>query len=350
MCNKKDHRSLNRLVVIFILLCTSLFTACAIQTYETQKAWIDTPFPNSRFPAGEVFQLTAHVFTENGVAEVGVFLNNEPITRGEPEHKGAEFSTFSQSMLINQPGIHDISVVAYDGHGNASQPAYVQVEITAEEIDTSEPPSASPTETESETIADMVIDFWADAYTLESGECTNLHWVASLADAVTLQGQSVGNSGSQSMCPTQTTTYGLRVESSGEITERSITITVQIPEPQDSNPPEINNISHTPQEIWNYSTCGPDAFTIQAEVSDPSGVESVQVHLRVVKDGTPGAWVTTSMASSGNTYQAQVNPDLLKSSMDKYRGTVEYYLTANDNEGNSAQSSTHSIPVNDCLI
>lgn len=350
MCNLKEHRSLNRLLVFIVLLVLSLFSACTFHPFETQKAWIDTPFPNSQIRAGDVFQLTAHVFAENGVAEVGVFLNNEPISRGEPANKGAEFSVFKQSMIIEQPGIHDISIIVYDNHGNASRPAYVQVEIIAEKDEEIEPTTPPPAETEHEPIADMVIDFWADVYTLQSGECTDIHWLASLADSVKLQGKSVNNSGSQNVCPTQTTTYYLQVKSSDEIMERSVTITVQIPEPQDIDPPEITNISHTPQEIWNYSTCGPDTFTIQAEISDPSGIKSVKAHIRVVKDGSPGSWITTSMSASGDTYQAQISPDLLKNSMEKYRGSVEYYLSAEDDAGNTAQSGTRSIPVNDCLI
>ena len=56
------------------------------------------------------------------------------------------------------------------------------------------------------------------------------------------------------------------------------------------------------------------------------------------------------MIGSDNNYQAQINPNLLKSSMDKYRGIVEYYLIAEDNMGNSVQSSTLSIAINECLI
>ena len=247
MYKKKEHHSLNSLVVCITLFFISQITACTIQPYEAQKAWIDAPFQNSRFSAGSVIQLVAHVSAENGVAEVGVFLDNEPISRGSPVEKGKEFSVFSQSLIIDQPGIHDISVVAYDSDGNASRPAFVQVEIFGEK---SEPIAPSPTATVMEsqpepvTIADMEIDFWADAYSLQSGECTNLHWIAASAESVTLQGQPISVSGSQNICPSQTTTYNLVAESSGKSTERNIVISVQIPEPtetpepQDSDPPE----------------------------------------------------------------------------------------------------------------
>ncbi|GAB4424282.1 MAG: hypothetical protein Kow002_13830 [Anaerolineales bacterium] len=54
----------------------------------------------------------------------------------------------------------------------------------------------------------VVLDFWADAYSLSAGECTTLHWNALAAKQVTVGDIAVGNRGTKQVCPETTTAYG----------------------------------------------------------------------------------------------------------------------------------------------
>ena len=78
------------------------------------------------------------------------------------------------------------------------------------------------------------IKFWADATVIEEGACTGLHWSVENIQAVWVYPQGanyqeypVTGQGSQSVCPTQTTTYVMRVEhTNGSLEYRSVTIQV----------------------------------------------------------------------------------------------------------------------------
>lgn len=79
------------------------------------------------------------------------------------------------------------------------------------------------------------INFWADATVISEGECTALNWEVENIQAVWVYPQGTdyqdapmpGN-GSMSVCPTQTTTYEMRVQNTdGSVEYRTVTITVQ---------------------------------------------------------------------------------------------------------------------------
>ncbi len=80
------------------------------------------------------------------------------------------------------------------------------------------------------------VSFWSDATTVAQGECTGLHWSVEGSDPAVfiyeydadVSSGSVPNSGSMSICPTQTTTYEMRVQhADGRVEFRTVTITVQ---------------------------------------------------------------------------------------------------------------------------
>ncbi len=146
------------------------------------------------------------------------------------------------------------------------------------------------------------------------------------------------------------TVYTLNASNTAGQKQESLTISVTSPPPADQDPPVITNISHSPGKIWNYYTCGADAFTVSASVSDASSIDSVSIRFRVVKGAESGSWVERSLSVSGGNYQITIGPNDLKQSMAKYRGLVEYTISAEDAQGNTSQSGKKTIEVGECLL
>ena len=345
---KSQHLRLSRIFLAVIILFIVLFSACKPISQNTQKAWIDVPFKNSSYQAGEAIHLQAHVYAGSGVAEVQCSIDSIPYNRGAPEVPGSTFSIYLQDLVINDPGDHTISVVAYDTESNPSNPAFVAVTITEpEEMSPSlTEPEAAPTEQETTApaAAEISISFWADQTQIEQGGCTNVNWNVQHADTISIDGASVSSSGSNQVCPSQSTTYALKASSTAGQKQASVTISVTSPSPPvDQDPPVISNISHSPGKIWNYHTCGADAFSVSATVSDASSIIDVSIRFRVVKGVESGSWVERSLSGSGGNYQISITPNDLKQSMAKYRGMVEYTISAEDAQGNTSQSGTKTI-------
>jgi len=353
-----DHCSFIREAVFFLVISLLVYPSCATTAYQTHKTWIDQPFGSASFPAGQPFVLFGHTFAEDGVAEIVTYIAGEPYNRFLPDNPGSDFSAFSDEVLIAEPGTYMLSVVSVDLQGNLAPAVFKEITITAGDQfiqlqDTAESwDSPMPTVEiqETESYAPIEISFWADSEQLQQGGCTTLHWEIFHADTVTLQGNVVAMSDSMQICPSTTSNYTLIASSALDRVEKHLDVDVLPPTPEDTQPPEINNISHTQQEIWNYQTCGPVEFDVRAQVNDPSGIDEVTIKFRVVKDGNPGVWVTASMNKSGDWYQTTISAAQLKASMDGYRGTVEYYLRALDRVENLAESTLRSLPVKDCLL
>lgn len=63
------------------------------------------------------------------------------------------------------------------------------------------------------------VRFWADSETIQTGQCTYLHWTTTDADTVELDGSTVAASGDKQVCPPVTTLYSLKAKNqSGERT------------------------------------------------------------------------------------------------------------------------------------
>lgn len=88
--------------------------------------------------------------------------------------------------------------------------------------------SATPTvaATATPTRPDWASVFWADKYAVPPGECTVLHWSVENVISVLFDGQAVTGNETRQVCPTQTTTYVLRVTSSSGSQDRTVTIQV----------------------------------------------------------------------------------------------------------------------------
>jgi hypothetical protein len=84
--------------------------------------------------------------------------------------------------------------------------------------------AAMATATRTRTAAESV--FWADRYNLASAECTNLHWDVQNVNSVYFNGNPAEGKETRQVCPTQTTTYTLRVNSNTGTLDRTVTLTV----------------------------------------------------------------------------------------------------------------------------
>lgn len=102
--------------------------------------------------------------------------------------------------------------------------------------------------------------------------------------------------------------------------------------PADKSGPAINNIK-TSGNILSISDCLGTSVDISADVTDPSGVESVLLWYRT---GADQKFTSTSMESQNSTYQTTLKgPDFLG----KPYGTLEFYITARDKAGNTSKSA-----------
>lgn len=209
---KSHYLRLSRIFLVVNVLFIALFNACKPISRNTQKAWIDVPFKNSSYQTGETIHLQAHVYAGSGVGKIQCSIDSIPYHRGAPEVPGSTFSIYLQDLIINDPRDHIISVVAYDAEGNPSKPAFVAVTITKPEEISPSPTAPDAARAAQETTASDVeisISFWADQPQIQQGDCTDLNWNVQHADSISLDGKAVSASGSQQVCPSQSTTYTL---------------------------------------------------------------------------------------------------------------------------------------------
>ena len=106
----------------------------------------------------------------------------------------------------------------------------------------------------------------------------------------------------------------------------------------DTIPPSISNIRESADPINKQGCPSPTTVTIRADVTDASSLAWVRLYYQP----PGGSWTYATMShESGNTYMATIGPF-------SQAGTLYYYVKAQDNAVNEAQSSTYTITVNDC--
>lgn len=79
--------------------------------------------------------------------------------------------------------------------------------------------------------------FWANASSIQQGECTWLHWQTTNATTVDIDGTAVATSGDWSVCPTVTKHYSLKAVGPGGEATRSLSIVVSSSVPPPPPPP-----------------------------------------------------------------------------------------------------------------
>ena len=75
------------------------------------------------------------------------------------------------------------------------------------------------------------ISFDADRTSINQGECTLLRWNVQGGYSVQLDDQKVDHTGQQQVCPPQTTTYQLAVDTGNQLNRNQVSIYVDVPRP-----------------------------------------------------------------------------------------------------------------------
>lgn len=308
-------RPLWKLVLVVTLAALTCGTVSCREVETGPRAWIDHPRDGSSVPVGATITLIAHAQAPGGVAEVLFTVNGEPYRRGPPDEPGATFSQVRLEWLPEAEGDYTLQVTAYDAAGEASSPASITIRVgsavaevptlvpeapTDTPVPTVTPVEASPTPTPAPNTPtptavpftptptsppDAEVNFWADQYSITSGECTTLRWDVTNATAVFLEGAPVTGQGSQEVCPTSTTTYNLHVEAPSGNVDQAVTITVSTP--VDNTPPPIPSLDEPADGA--AVDCVSSVILSWHAVSDPSGVT---YYVKLERQVTATEWTT----------------------------------------------------------
>ncbi len=355
------------------------------------QAWVDAPLDGSELPLAP-YEVVAHASSPNGIASFEFSVNGVVVNPAlvNPDQPGQTLAYVMFEWTPPAPGTYRLSVRAADANGRFGPPAGAFVTVgrgdappgpTATEPTPTEsaPPVAgrdtptptdtptgrpSPTSTTTPTrtptftstptstsVPQAQVSFSADATALTAGQCTMLRWDVENATAVFLNGEGVVGHDTRQACPTTTTTYTLFVQApSGDVSQ---SITINVSPPADTAAPTFQRVAAAPGIFYQgASRCGPNAVTISAVTSDPSGIGQVVLAYRMVIPGVAPdpAWQNASMSAvGGDTYQASLSSANFPALPRGADGRLEFYVRATDGVGNTGQSATDtSVTMKRC--
>jgi hypothetical protein len=214
---------------------------------------IDSPADGAQIVAGTRIILQATATGADDITLLELSVDGAIVaTTTSPDGDGADRLSVSKAWVFDTEGRHTVSAVAYTAAGKVSDPASVRVtavEDTGEVIPEATPtpapggptdtPAPLPTQTPlpSPTLEPSVttvpppqIDYFqASPASITAGDCTTLQWgKVNYATEAWIEPDvgGVGTPGSETVCPTETTTYILTATGPGGTTTASATVTV----------------------------------------------------------------------------------------------------------------------------
>ncbi len=354
--------------------------SCTYRVAERPQVWINVPRSGMVEPGAKV-KVVSSASDLDGISQVELRVNGELVAADKSADPSATFVKATQFWDANEVGNYTLEVRAWDGNGNVSDPATVEIQVgrvaamvpTATNTPTptptaaaqEEPPphTATPTPTRMETptvtptgtrtpVATATptatatevptatptetspeVSFGADQTQVNAGDYTTLRWDVENVKAVFLDEEGVGGHGTREVGPLCDPQYvhTLRVVFQDD-SEESYYVTINVKgtcEVPDTEGPTFGDV------VQEECVVGYPA-NIDAVVSDESGVASVTIHFAYPSEIAP--WDTYAMSLQGNKWVGSF-PCSWPSETSLYPST-RYYLTAMDNEGN--QSSWHS--------
>ena len=324
------------LVRLFLVL--SLFAllggtlSCAVQPGGGSRAWIDVPRDGAQITMGTAVFVTSHAYAHEGVAEMMLSVNGEPYRREPPLEAGASFTQITQQWLPEEPGDYLLQVTAYDTKGEVSNPATVWVRVVGE---------ATPVATETPTPT-LILTLTPTSPPLITPTFTSTSLPPITPTFTPTLAPTFIPTPSPTLAPTATPTF------------TPVPTPTFTPLPPDTAPPSITSISAS-TDLIKEPPCEPNAVTISAQISDPSGVSSVELGYRVVSAMKSGALRTRAMSpAGGSTYQVTLDWNALRASWDPVPTTsgsaLKYYIRAQDSHGNMVQSGTNTVAIDYCLL
>ncbi len=368
----------------------------AVQT--APYSWIDAPLDGTAWPpnpcaAQTGCEVISHSSDPRHIVQVELSVNGQVVQTTPNADTSQTLVLTRQSWSPPGPGNYTLMVRAQNSAGVWGEYAQAVVTVGSASMPptpVAPPPFVVPSATPvpkpgAPTLTPLpaaTIAFYADATTLTQGQCTTIHWQVKNVSQVFLDNAAVNLTGSKQDCPNQTTTHLLRVMTlDNQTVQRTLTINVIAapartntpfiptatprpalptatftattrpvpptatftPAPSDRSGPTINRLVPSTNIFYKTSGCGPTSVNVTANISDPSGVNNVRLWHRI---GSSGAFTSVAMGSlGGNDYRATVNG----ADVPGY-GPWQFYVTAQDGVGNSAQSATNtSVSLNACV-
>ena len=178
---------------------------------------------------------------------------------------------------------------------------------------------------------------------------------------VFLNGGGVPGEATSDVCPSTTTTYTLRVQTlTGGTEERNITINVTPPTPTftplppaDMSGPSIKPSASPNPASYGGSCSGGTVVSLNAFVSDPSGISNVQIWYRYESGGTIGGWWSLPVTDSGgDNYSASLDNNAgnqAYNTLGGIDGYVRWYVLATDRASNTANSGDQLVTLQYCI-
>jgi len=394
----------NKYLLSFVLLFLVLFTSACDQidvnlaqapeanqpqgsvSKAGSNTWIEFPAEGETYPL-EPMTFAIYAADAQGVGRIDVWVNGEALAAGAPlslsADGGKDLMRLDQIWLPQAEGKYVLQATSSGGSGK-SDASHVTFCIVTCQPGASLPPTDTPTPAANITITPgeitvtpsitptgtvtvyptAQIEFWAAPPYSNAGQCTTLNWTVSGAQSVYLGGSQVNASGSQQVCPCQTTPYTLSVyEMDGAQKDNKVTVTVSgtcqgpttPPPPVTTEPPPVTTepppppptteVPPPPQDTDGPSISGVSLvgescqFYGQAYVNDESGINQVRFYYNHGQ-----TWILMKDIGGG-LFQTQVAIDDPSSGgMVTPPWTVEYYVIAVDaspqmNETNSGSTS-----------
>jgi polar amino acid transport system substrate-binding protein len=222
---------------------------------------------------------------------------------------GSTYDVFVDLVAPSRPGVYQGFWAMRNGQNEVfGARIWVGIEVVVATTPTpipTQPPSAD-------------IQFWSDTTQIKQGECTTLYWDVNNVQAVYLyelgqnwQDHGVNGEGSRRVCPSQTTTYELRVvKPDGSVEVRQITVYVE----QVSNAPIVEIFSVSPTQIG-LGQCVQIQWKVSGNVSsvdirrDSTAIWDSAPLNGVMQDCPPNPgsvnYTITATGSGGTAYQEQ---------------------------------------------
>ena len=397
-----SSRRVSTVLCTVLLVSAVLLTACDQTTAKLvegggPKAWVGGP-PDGSEVSGEVTVLCI-AFAKRGVSEIELYVNKAFANRAANPDPTKEYFPARLTFETAGPGSYVVHCRTFDHAGAMVQSDPVTLWVTGEEptaTTAAEIPTATPTSTEAPptstplpptgtplpptatrmpptstpipptptpttrpqppVISYLRANGTAGSITVPAGTNVTLSWEWERVSEGYLDPGNIPMACPAMPCtyqvtPGATTTYILRAVGPGGQTSAQVTVVVI---PGDTTGPSIGRWAVSPALIYwdEYDSCTPREVTVNAyNISDPSGVSGVKVVYRMKN----GSWQSKGMTEvQTGMWSATIGPDDLERSVNPpvTAGTVapgtnslECYVQAIDDVGNSANSDTRTVTV-----
>ena len=207
-------------------------------------AW---PLNGARVKIGQPFQVHAIAVDPRGIYSIGVGVDGQALA---PAIAAPPLVALSAAITVTleSKGVHVIAVRANSTTGAKSEPATIKVvavQTLSDPADAGEPPTPAPQPVVGpppQAAADSgpagppnqpppppnsSVNFTARPSSISPGQCSTLRWDVDGVREVYFEGAGVAGHDEKNQCPTQTTTYTLRVVfADGQARDYTATVTV----------------------------------------------------------------------------------------------------------------------------